>query len=682
MSGEAIYAALLSARGSSASSTNNPLPTATAAPIDYGGDDQGLNIYNALLAAAAARGEATSLSNTPSVSSSPPSSSTLLEAHSNVVQLATTSSNNTLITTGFFTDRLESLPSALTAVLGVIALLLALGTLGGGARSMLIGSQWGRERGTIQGKAYLGGGVGGIVFGGTAVGALAAVLILVIVGRQDDPTLGTYGTLAIVLCSSILGAGLGGRFRWAARGACALLGSTSLTLLLTVSFHLSTLLPRLILLAILTPLSLLLAFLPRTVHSLSIFSALTGAYLLVIAIDLFVHLGFVDALGLLVARNGVCSEGAAEIVVVEWGTGGAKGLVAGWWLCAIIGGAWQCWLGGENGEVDETWNSYLSSFIPFTDLPSKRRRSPWDEDEEEKQHGRETSDVWDSDLEGVGMRESRTAPARYRAKGESDSEDEDDDGEEEMRDVKRGLWSPSLREDEEMRMGLKKVGGAGMRPESALSGSTMVGGSGSVGRSLMAEKERMGLEESDSDDSDDDEEGAKSLAPHSPHRPHRTADDDEEASHLVSSLPTLTTTPRRTDKKSTFRSLFSRSSAKPASYRGTPPPSSPLQSHSHSHHAPLASPSSSSSSPAELAPAPNPKPQHAVPATPSLIHALQRVQEAQRRARGAIAAPQPSPASPRPRVSSGGSDASGAGGRVRKASYDEWWKEVVEKSGK
>lgn len=168
MSGEAIYAALVSARGSSASNTNIALPTATAAPIDYGGDKQGVNIYNALLAAAQARGDTTAPSLASSVSPSP----SLLAAHIPDVQLATVSSSTTTLpsTTGFFTDRLQSLPSALTAVLGVIALLLALGTLGGGARSMLVGSQWGRERGTIKRKAHLGGGVGGVVFGGTAVG--------------------------------------------------------------------------------------------------------------------------------------------------------------------------------------------------------------------------------------------------------------------------------------------------------------------------------------------------------------------------------------------------------------------------------------------------------------------------------------------------------------------------------
>lgn len=129
--------------------------------------------------------------------------------------------------------------------------------------------------------------------------------------------------------------------------------STSLVLLFSLSFRLSTILPRLTLLAIFLPICLLLAFLPRTTHSLSVFSGLTGAFLLVLGVDLFVHLGFVDALGLLVAPSGVSVKGKATEMVVQWGTGGGKGLIAGWWLLAIISSAWQWWWGGENGEVDE-----------------------------------------------------------------------------------------------------------------------------------------------------------------------------------------------------------------------------------------------------------------------------------------------------------------------------------------
>lgn len=256
-------------------------------------------------------------------------------------------------------------------------------------------------------------------------------------------------------------------------------------------------------------------------------------------------------------------------------------------------------------------------------------------------------------------------PAKYQAKVESDSEDE----EEVIADVKKGLWSPSVRErDDEVGVGMQKMGGGATRPESVLSGSTMVGGS--VGRSLMTRKESKAAL-SNSDDSDEDE-GGKDVAPRASHQAEDDA--DEEAAHLVASMPSLPDH-RRADKKSTFRSIFSRSS-KPAFYRGAaPPPTSALPSRSHAHNTttlPI-SPSPSSPAPAFVA-APAPSPKHAVPATPSLINALHRVQEAQRQARAA--APPPSPSSPRARVRVA------SGGSARKASYDEWWKEVVEKSGK
>lgn len=285
----------------------------------------------------------------------------------------------------------------------------------------------------------------------------------------------------------------------------------------------------------------------------------------------------------------------------------------------------------------------------------------------------ETSDAWDSDLEGVGIKERGVSkPARYKAEQESDSEDE----EEGMGDVKQGLWSPGMR-DEEMSAGMQqRQYGGGMRPESVSSGSTMVGGTGSVGKNLMAEKKdraRKGeLTDSDcSDDDDEDRGGWKNLSS----RAH-VDEVDEEVAHLVSSLPSIpSSTPRRTDKKSSFRSLFSRSSSKPASYRGAPLLSPPSLSHSHSHHP--TSPLASNPSPSDES-APGSTPKHAVPATPSLINALHRVQQAQQQARNANTAP--SPTSPRPRAPSGGT--SDGAGRARKASYDEWWKEVVAKSGK
>lgn len=305
-------------------------------------------------------------------------------------------------------------------------------------------------------------------------------------------------------------------------------------------------------------------------------------------------------------------------------------------------------------HVSQTWNSYLSTFITsnpsprgtyspprsflarlftpsparpsaaFTDIPGRRRRSPWDEEEKTRGHGEETSDAWDSDVDAATLRES-LAPARYKARGgESDSEEEEEDDDDELNRVKRGLWSPKGGAgdfDEEMSMGVRKVAGNG-RLDSILSGSTMVGAGGSMGKSFSG--------------------GSRA-----------DADADEDA-RLVASLPTLSAA---TDKKpSTMRSFFSSKSSKPASYRSGDSP---------------------------LATAPSSPPPNAVPATPSLIHALNRVKEAQKQARGGVLSTHrqtPSPPVPqRPRVASGGSDGSERG---RRASYDEWWKEVISKGGK
>lgn len=133
----------------------------------------------------------------------------------------------------------------------------------------------------------------------------------------------------------------------------SLVRSLSLSLLLITSLRLSSITARialfLVLLALCAPLSLL-----RTTqrYALPVCAALTGAYLLVLGIDLFVHLGFVDALGLIVASHGVSSSaGDAGEVVVRWTSVGGKGLLAAWWLTAVVSGAWQVYWGlGTDGD--------------------------------------------------------------------------------------------------------------------------------------------------------------------------------------------------------------------------------------------------------------------------------------------------------------------------------------------
>jgi len=88
--------------------------------------------------------------------------------------------------------------------------------------------------------------------------------------------------------------------------------------------------------------------------AIPILSALSGSFLLILGIDIFIHLGFIDSLGLLTISNGVGANGGeAEHLVVEWSSSRGKGLIAGWWLSTIASGVWQGWwgLGIEGQEV-------------------------------------------------------------------------------------------------------------------------------------------------------------------------------------------------------------------------------------------------------------------------------------------------------------------------------------------
>lgn len=72
--------------------------------------------------------------------------------------------------TGFLTSRLAELPKAVSIVLGVWLILLALVSLVAGMRILVVGDDAGTERGNDEKKGWLAGGVGGILFGSVALG--------------------------------------------------------------------------------------------------------------------------------------------------------------------------------------------------------------------------------------------------------------------------------------------------------------------------------------------------------------------------------------------------------------------------------------------------------------------------------------------------------------------------------
>lgn len=78
---------------------------------------------------------------------------------------------------GFLTSRLSALPKAVNLVLGICLILVALGLLGTGARLLFVGRDLGKMRGEEGRKGWLGGGVGGAIFGSTALGASERLLL-------------------------------------------------------------------------------------------------------------------------------------------------------------------------------------------------------------------------------------------------------------------------------------------------------------------------------------------------------------------------------------------------------------------------------------------------------------------------------------------------------------------------
>ena len=119
----------------------------------------------------------------------------------------------------------------------------------------------------------------------------------------------------------------------------------------------------LILTIVLLALSLLVVHLRFTQRfAIPIFSALSGSLLLVLGIDIFTHLGYIDSLGLLVKSQGVGSGGGeAKGLVVEWSSSRGKGLLAGWWILSILSGVWQVWwgLGIEGQEVRKSFSLFF-----------------------------------------------------------------------------------------------------------------------------------------------------------------------------------------------------------------------------------------------------------------------------------------------------------------------------------
>ncbi|KAF8073781.1 hypothetical protein FPV67DRAFT_1479250 [Lyophyllum atratum] len=226
------------------------------------------------------------------------------------------------------------------------------------------------------------GGMGGLAIGYVFGVHVSTFLSLLVPAISSSAALSSNSFLAVWILSCISTTVLGGRYRYCARLFGAICGGSLLALTICLIIH-PPLLPRQVLTALFPALSLLLILLfslPRLFHllrpTLRVLTASSGAFSLVLSIALLAHIpAWADIWERLWLHDGA-----------TWGSSKEKGLSAAYCilLCAGIATDWA--LNRWFGECpDEKWDSYLANYsanLPndssragsFEPLPSK---SPW-----------------------------------------------------------------------------------------------------------------------------------------------------------------------------------------------------------------------------------------------------------------------------------------------------------------
>ncbi|KAI0051073.1 hypothetical protein FA95DRAFT_1587368 [Auriscalpium vulgare] len=212
---------------------------------------------------------------------------------------------------------------------------------------------------------YLEGGLGGLLIGWAFGLHLATFLALVIPNESASAPLGHKTFLAVWVLSAIPMTILSGRFRYAALGLSGITGGISIALALVVSIH-PNLLTRRIILALSASLLFLLTVLPfsRTQHaSVRLAASATGAYGLTIAVALLAH---VDPWANVWERLWI-SDGE------NWGSGSEHALTAAFWLILSFG-CLSDWVLHRyyGGNPDEKWDTYLAEYTAALPLAPDR----------------------------------------------------------------------------------------------------------------------------------------------------------------------------------------------------------------------------------------------------------------------------------------------------------------------
>ncbi|EIW59662.1 uncharacterized protein TRAVEDRAFT_167141 [Trametes versicolor FP-101664 SS1] len=210
------------------------------------------------------------------------------------------------------------------------------------------------------------GGIGGIAVGYVFGVHFTTFLSLLIPNVTSDSPLTPGAFVAVWMLSGIICAIVAARWKHAALGFAGLSGYSTLALALAVIVH-PSLLTRHVLVAVFMPIGLLMCLLPiaRTQHVfVRVGMASAGSFGTILAIALLAHLSaWSDVWGRLWIHDGS-----------EWGTAKEKGLSAAFCLFLVVGTASDWFLKVKLGEnPDEKWDSYLAEYA--STLPNASDRA-------------------------------------------------------------------------------------------------------------------------------------------------------------------------------------------------------------------------------------------------------------------------------------------------------------------
>ncbi|KAI8986247.1 hypothetical protein BD414DRAFT_488111 [Trametes punicea] len=199
------------------------------------------------------------------------------------------------------------------------------------------------------------GGVGGIAIGYVTGVHFATFVSLLVPNISSKPPLSAGAFAAVWLLSGIVCAMLAARWKYFALAFAGLVGYSTLALAISIIVH-PSLLTRIVLTAVFTPIGLVMCLLPiaRTQHAfVRVGMSSAGSFGTILSIAILAHLSsWSNAWARLWIRDGS-----------DWGTAQEKGLSAAFCLFLLLGVASDWFLTSRLGEnPDEKWDTYLAEY--------------------------------------------------------------------------------------------------------------------------------------------------------------------------------------------------------------------------------------------------------------------------------------------------------------------------------